>query len=258
VATATFQRSTTKPRKARPSAKRTRPFDAGDELDDDDEDDVNEDGDESQRHEIIVALALQRFRRSLIRGILATAGRNARLARLDERLAPSRIVVAIQTEIREAVRGLTAAKLDLLNVALDEQAEQIVLDSALALGEELARLDDVTLRRAIETDDDAAIRALLRQVAIDTENGVRLVGDRALLETLSSTAIHTAANQVLARAYTATGVEFIRWICDPNPCPICAPTNGVVRRAGDEFPSVGVAYPPTHPRCRCSTEPVLN
>lgn len=48
-----------------------------------------------------------------------------------------------------------------------------------------------------------------------------------------------------------------KWVVafDDRLCPICAPLSGERVPMGDPF-SVGVDYPPAHPRCRCSTSVV--
>lgn len=49
----------------------------------------------------------------------------------------------------------------------------------------------------------------------------------------------------------ANGVTHARWMCGPNPCPICAENDTIMVELGDPFPS-GHILPPAHPHCGCT------
>lgn len=52
-------------------------------------------------------------------------------------------------------------------------------------------------------------------------------------------------------------VSGTEWLLGPEPCELCEPLGGKVVPLGDEFAD-GVLHPPYHPRCSCSTAPVLS
>jgi HK97 family phage portal protein len=56
-------------------------------------------------------------------------------------------------------------------------------------------------------------------------------------------------------ALTKDGATHLMWICDDNPCEMCAKNNGVTVRAGEPFPS-GHILPGVHPHCECMVIPV--
>lgn len=73
-------------------------------------------------------------------------------------------------------------------------------------------------------------------------------------ETVARTEQMSAYNGAALNRYEQAGVEYLQWIALPSErlCVTCGERNGKIYKAKD-FPQI-----PSHPRCRCSSVPVLS
>ena len=200
----------------------------------------------------IALLLLRRRRQALLALPVASATQTrAVLGRID----PAAYVAALRPRFEAAVAGLVGVS----RVAFDDDVQTAILkvvQGALAgLGE--ADREAVLQVLALPVNErPGAIRDVVRAVTSRTSAGkVRIVKAPAVASMLAQTIVHHAASEVMQGVYVSIGVEWTRWACDKDPCETCKPANGLVRRIGDVFPSVNVAYSPAHPRCRCANLP---
>jgi SPP1 gp7 family putative phage head morphogenesis protein len=135
----------------------------------------------------------------------------------------------------------------------DDAAQRFIAEYGLRIAE---KLQETTLTRLTETllagwnlgEDMDQLAARVAAVMDDIPDW------RAL--TIARTETIRAFNGGMWLAYQEGGVVVTkRWIDgQPGACVICVDLNGEEVPLGDDF-SIGVQFPPAHPRCRCAVGP---
>jgi 8-oxo-dGTP pyrophosphatase MutT (NUDIX family) len=165
---------------------------------------------------------------------------------------------------KAAAAGKKRLKLDSWTPGDTDQALRAIADNEA--DEDYGQLADDApgaAQHMADTRHDDLVRIL---VAGLLAGATALVLGRLLRDSLGSlsTALGIAVTEITRSSglaalvgYRQAGVTQGQWVLDPsvNTCPICIANAGAgPRPIGAAYPS-GNAYPPVHPRCRCSVVP---
>lgn len=75
---------------------------------------------------------------------------------------------------------------------------------------------------------------------------------------IAETEIQDAVESAVIDTIRKAGVPKMRWVADPDACPICQELADQGPIDTDSEWSGGITSPPAHPRCRCSVATVLD
>lgn len=73
--------------------------------------------------------------------------------------------------------------------------------------------------------------------------------------TIARTEMSRVKSEGERNRYSRAGVEEVKWLLGPKPCPICIDIAG---RNGGIYKLNEVPYQPVHPRCVCDIAPVID
>lgn len=201
----------------------------------------------------------------------------ARVSRFLDAVDELRRMLALESpEIRRAVLRLTAPSIGRdLAAAVSAAFDAGVLEASRIVDERPRKLPKVPPKPLVAAAREAEKRIVaelakarkLAKAGADPATVLAPVnGARNTLERTVVSLVNQAGNAGSTAVADAAGIPTV-WVAETNACVTCLAYSGIVSKPGKPFPAgltygkrstvtEAVRYPPAHPNCRCTVEPL--
>lgn len=201
----------------------------------------------------------------------------ARVSRFLSAVDELRRMLALESpEIRRAVLRLTAPAIGRdLAAAISAAFDTGIVEASRIIDERPKKLPKTPPKPLIAAARDAEKRiaaelAKARKLAKAGADPATILapvnGARNSLERTVTSLVNQAGNAGSTAVADAAGLSTV-WVAETNACVTCLAYSGIVTRPGKAFPAgltygkrstvaEPVRYPPAHPNCRCTVEPL--
>lgn len=201
----------------------------------------------------------------------------ARVSRFLKAVDELRRMLALESpEIRRAVLRLTAPSIGRdLAAAVSAAFDTGILEASRIVDEKPKKLPKTPPKPIV-----AAAREAEKRIAAELAKARKLAragadpatvlapvnGARNTLERTVASLVNQAGNAGSTAVADAAGIPTV-WVAETNACVTCLAYSGIVSKPGKPFPAgltygkrstvtEAVRYPPAHPNCRCTVEPL--
>lgn len=201
----------------------------------------------------------------------------ARVSRFLDAVDELRRMLALESpEIRRAVLRLTAPSIGRdLAAAVSAAFDAGILEASRIVDERPRKLPKVPPKPLVAAAREAEKRIVaelakarkLAKAGADPATVLAPVnGARNTLERTVASLVNEAGNAGSTAVADAAGLPTV-WVAETNACVTCLAYSGVIAKPGKSFPA-GLTYgkrstmtepskyPPAHPNCRCTVEPL--